>query len=301
MIVDAVNRQFNTVMKTSVIASPFSNQKVKNGSTMPSSSDLNKRHEIKKQLMQTDNNRSNMPVNSVMENSKSYIDSLRESRNRTKNTALEKKKLKYSYKAISSKILNCKKSYSAKEVVRQAKREVVRLKRLRSNNEYDSEELEAAISHAQSMERVARKKAKHLEEEEMVKTSGGVCFGEVEEEKNSEEMPKEEQTDLESDNDEEKISATEDDSIAQLVDMIEEFSQDISELTEDLGLEDLLEDTGIAVDKDMDPADLKMMIIKHRNKEMKDMAEADGLYLKTMFENLNVPADNSMASIDISV
>lgn len=53
----------------------------------------------------------------------------------------------------------------------------MRLKRQKQNSDSDSdsEEIDAAIAHAQAMERVAKKKAKHLEEEEMMKAAGGIC------------------------------------------------------------------------------------------------------------------------------
>lgn len=42
----------------------------------------------------------------------------------------------------------------------------------------------------------------------------------------------------------------------------------------------------------MDPADLKMMKIKHRNKEMKDIVKADAEYLKAVFNHLEKMKDN---------
>ena len=38
---------------------------------------------------------------------------------------------------------------------------------------------------------------------------------------------------------------------------------------------DELSDSVLSVEKDMDPVDLKMMKIKHRNKEMKDISRTD--------------------------
>ena len=55
-------------------------------------------------------------------------------------------------------------------------------------------------------------------------------------------------------------------------------------LLEEIGLEQL-SDTA-ASSGDMDPEDLKMMKIKHRNKEMKDIVKADAEYLKAVFDNL---------------
>ena len=300
MRINAINNQLNTAKNINKFGHPMKQQQA---SAVNPMSVLNQKHELKKQLMGINNSSKNMPINSVLDSSMSYLDSLREARNKTKNATLEKKKLKYSYKAISSKIINCKKSYNAKEVISQAKREVARLKKLRSKGEYDSEELEAAIAHAQAMERVAKKKARHLEEEEMVKAAGGACLGELEDREESEEISDEELTDEELENlsDEELAELSEDVDVEEIDfedivspeqiddimnDMLNEMSEELSNLMEDMGLDELFDGMGMSVDKDMDPADFKMMVIKHRNKEMKDMAEADGEYLKEIFDML---------------
>lgn len=300
MRINAVNSQFNTGNNVNKFGHPMKQQQAAAVNPM---SVLNQKREIKKQLMGVNNSSNSMSINSVLDSSKSYLDSLREARNKTKKATLEKKKLKYSYKAISSKIINCKKSYNAKEVISQAKREVARLKKLRSKGEYDSEELEAAIAHAQSMERVAKKKARHLEEEEMVKAAGGACLGELEDKEDTQETSDEELTDedLEELTDEELAQIAEEteaeeidfDEIvspeqidAMMEDMLNEMSEELASLMEDMGLDELFDAMGVSVSKDMDPEDFKMMVIKHRNKEMKDMAEADGEYLKAIFDML---------------
>lgn len=114
---------------------------------------------------------------SIVTSSLSYSESLRNQRQQTKNTTPALKKLKYQFKNISSKILRSKTSQAAKQAAGQARREIMRLKRQKQNSDSDSdsEEIDAAIAHAQAMERVAKKKAKHLEEEEMMKAAGGIC------------------------------------------------------------------------------------------------------------------------------
>lgn len=298
MRINVINSQLNTAKNVNRFGHPMKQQQ--QASNVNPLSVLNQKREIKKQLMGVNNSSKNMPVNSVLDSSMSYLDSLREARNKTKNATLEKKKLKYSYKSISSKIISCKKSYSAKEVISQAKREVARLKKLRSKGEYDAEELEAAIAHAQSMERIAKKKARHLEEEEMAKAAGGACLGEFESRENTEEVSEEELTEeeLEQIADEELGDLTDDtsfeefdfkdiDSLEQIDaimnKMYDDMSEELSSLMEDMGLDELFDDMGMSADSDMDPADLKMMMIKHRNKEMKDIAKADGEYLKAIF------------------
>lgn len=302
MRIDMTNNQFNTGKNVNRFGMPMK-QQTKPGNSL---NVLNQRQNIRQQLRGITNPsglQTNLPVNSVLDSARSYGEALRAARSKTKTTALDKKKLKYSYKSLSSKIINCKKSYNAKEVISKAKREVARLKKLRSKGEYDSEELEAAIAHAQAMERVAKKKEKHLEEEEMAKAAGGLCMGDLEEKEDTDEISDEE---LDTENEElsdEELAQMEADEYeyeefdfsninsaaqidAMMSEMFDEMSEEMEELASDMGLDDLLEDMGMSAGGDMDPADLKLMIIKHRNKEMKDMAEADGEYLKAIFDML---------------
>ena len=140
--------------------------------------------DIRRMLARDDRNGQMQAANSwsqdsIVTSSLSYSESLRNQRQQTKNTTLALKKLKYQFKNISSKILRSKTSQAAKQAAGQARREIMRLKRQKQNSDSDSdsEEIDAAIAHAQAMERVAKKKAKHLEEEEMVKAAGGIWQG----------------------------------------------------------------------------------------------------------------------------
>ena len=94
---------------------------------------------------------------SIVTSSLSYSESLRNQRQQTKNTTLALKKLKYQFKNISSKILRSKTSQAAKQAAGQARREIMRLKRQKQNSDSDSdsEEIDAAIAHAQAMERLS--------------------------------------------------------------------------------------------------------------------------------------------------
>ena len=67
--------------------------------------------------------------------------------------------------------------------------------------------------------------------------------------------------------------------------MMDEFAQSMQEMLEEMGLDELT-DGAIASKGDMDPADLKAMKIKHRNKEMKEIVKADAEYLKAVFDQL---------------
>ena len=289
--------------------------------------------DIRRMLARDDRNGQMQAANSwsqdsIVTSSLSYSESLRNQRQQTKNTTLALKKLKYQFKNISSKILRSKTSQAAKQAAGQARREVLRLKRQKQNSDSDSEEIDAAIAHAQAMERVAKKKAKHLEEEEMVKAAGGICQGdriseeetkdaqdaESENARNAEEMSAEDSADEVSgdlsayeyaadsydisdyiDLGMDEFYAQAGDFMSEMSDftseMMQEMSDSLRDLMEEMGL-DGLSDTAVSVNREMDPADLKMMKIKHRNKEMKDIVKADAEYLKAVFDRLEKMKDN---------
>jgi len=278
--------------------------------------------------------------NSMFSSTQSYGESLRTQRQQAKNTSLNLKKLKYQFKNLSTKILRSKTSLAAKQVAGQARREVLRLKSKKQSGDYDSEEIQAAIDHAKAMERVAKKKARHLEEEEMAKCTGGPCAGskiDAEEEKLSGEDTKTaEENQKELDNAEESMDPVQNeyamtdpdlamlqmyancgtalDSLNEVLSSLNEFSDEIldqfSESMKDLFSEmgmDELADSLMSVQRDMDPADLKMMKIKHRNKEMKDIVKADAEYLKAVFDRLEkmkssgvIPMNNGSLSFGSS-
>lgn len=289
--------------------------------------------DIRRMLARDDRNGQTQVANSwgqdsIVTSTLSYSESLRNQRQQTKNTTLALKKLKYQFKSISSKILRSKTSQAAKQAAGQARREVLRLKRQKQNSDSDSEEIDAAIAHAQAMERVAKKKAKHLEEEELAKAAGGICQGdriceeetkdvqdaEAENAQNEEEMSAEGSADEVSgdlsayeyaadsydisdyiDLGMDEFYAQAGDFMSEMSDftseMMQEMSDSLRDLMEEMGL-DVESDTVVSVNREMDPADLKMMKIKHRNKEMKDIVKADAEYLKAVFNHLEKMKDN---------
>ena len=289
--------------------------------------------DIRRMLARDDRNGQMQAANSwsqdsIVTSSLSYSESLRNQRQQTKNTTLALKKLKYQFKNISSKILRSKTSQAAKQAAGQARREVLRLKRQKQSGNYDDDEIQAAIDHAKAMERVAKKKAKHLEEEELAKAAGGICQGdriseeetkdvqdaEAENAQNEEEMSAEGSADEVSGD----LSAYEyagdsydmsdyidlgidafyaqtGDFMSEISDftseMMQEMSDSLRDLMEEMGL-DGLSDNAVSVNREMDSADLKMMKIKHRNKEMKEIVKADAEYLKAVFDRLEKMKDN---------
>ena len=282
---------------------------------------------------------------SVVDQSLSYADQLKASRAKQKDTSLQKKKLQYSYKKISSQIVRSKNSISARKAVQAARSEVNRLKRMKGSGEYDEDEIQLAIDHAKSMEKVAKKKVVHLEQEEMVERNKNGAFAklkefEEEQEKTSDgsgAVPEEEEalgpeaeqtaamnaqpynmaqglsdyTDLEADiaqelSAEKKAKMYESVSVEELSQMYESmsgeysqpvsdfgdsmeelmsaFSEEMAEMMEDMDLTELSESM-FAPSPNMSEDDLKILKIKHREKEMTDIAKADKDYLKGMIEH----------------
>jgi hypothetical protein len=255
---------------------------------------------------------------SVVDQSMTYAQQLKASRTKSEKASLEKKKLQYSFKKISSQIIRSKNSVSARKAVQSAKREIMRLKRLKANGEYDEEELQLAIDHAKSMEKVAKKKVAHLEQEEMVERNGkgvSAVMEEIEEKKeesseddsNEEEIPEEllSEEDMSEELDKaaqeydyemelqaaqmreamslnmEQIAESSSDSMEE---MMSELSEGMMDMMEELDLTELMEST-LAPDPNMSEDDLKMLKIKHRTKEMQEIAEADKEYLKGIMEH----------------
>ena len=253
---------------------------------------------------------------SIASQSFSYANSLKASRTKAKETSLEKKKLQYSYKKISSQIIRSKTSDSARKAVAAARREVQRLKRLKNTGEYDDEELQISIEHAKSMEKIARKKAAHLQQEEMIERGHkGALSGLEEKEKdskdgniddkaNSEDLERASEEEYEKEMSEDlqaELAAYEEldpdvyypeefeesllDTVSEtdLSDMLGELEKSMEELLDEMGLSEL-ENTMVAPDPNMSEDDLKMLKIKHRTREMKDIAKADGDYLKAIMD-----------------
>ena len=96
-----------------------------------------------------------------------------------------RKKLQYNHREVSAMILRAKTSFSASLTVSSARTKLVSLSKKAGTGEYDEEELRHAIIHAQSIVRVAKKRLKHLKQEEAEKKAIDDELLELEEEKES--------------------------------------------------------------------------------------------------------------------
>lgn len=245
----------------------------------------------------------------IISSSQAFAASIRESRIKSKETSNEVKKLQYNFKDISSQIMRSKTSLSAKQAASKARREVLRLKRVKAGGQYDEEEVNAALEHAKAMERVAKKKAAHLQQEEMIRITDEAGTAGVAEElkEHPEKLGEEAGQDIldeltrpeEAEAGQEEaarmmmaeLSENMEEITAEMSDRLEEMMQGMSELMSEMTdqMTDMLEEMDLltelgTVPKEMNEADYKQLVTRHRTDEMKEMAEADREYLKFIFE-----------------
>ena len=231
---------------------------------------------------------------SIVDSMKKYSEALKKQRTTNKDTSLAKMKLKYSFKKISSKIISSKTSTAAREAVASAKREIQKLKAARRTGKYDEEELEAALDHAKAMERIARKKVRHLEEEEVAKRcssdkgDGDTPAIDAKDCDTKEDSVEKELKELRDELGEIEGKAEDEEYIESgevTNEMISEICSGMEEMLDALeDLNDLLDEMA-ENPVNMDPEDIDALKIKHRNKEMKDITKADADYLKALFDH----------------
>ncbi|MCM1192572.1 MAG: hypothetical protein NC123_07880 [Butyrivibrio sp.] len=208
---------------------------------------------------------------------------------------LLKKKLHYNFKQISTRILRAKTSGNARRAVTSARQKVVELRKKLKMSDYDNQDLLNAIRHAEAMTRVAKKKLKHLEEEENVKLRGGVCEAELTEE--TEEAAEEDWYSEVSEEESGAVSAPEL-NMEDLQELMEIYQELMEEAMEDMESMSELEDLMLGgAGGEMDPEDLEQMKKKHRSEELRKIMEADMKYLKAMFEKLAKEQQSSAGSI----
>ena len=184
-----------------------------------------------------------------------------------------KKRLPYNFKQMSKQIMQAKTSDAARPLVAKAQAKLSWLyKKLRSG-EYGDSEIAAAIIHAAAMERIAKRKVRHLEEEEAAENESSVMGapGEEEEIYGKNEL----KAGLE---DSEEIS---EEMMKQMMEEIEELEE---ELAEDVMSE--LQDMISCASGDMTEEEIEELKRKHRNDEERQITRADLKYLKALFDRL---------------
>ncbi len=185
------------------------------------------------------------------------------------------KKLQYNFRDISNRVLKSKSSLGAKSVVASARAKVAALYRKRATGDYAEDETRHAIAHAESLVRVAKKKARHLEQEEKLKRH--------EKAERSREL-------LEKDREEpsaEEIVQQSEEAARISEEELQKLMKELQELMKEMEQAQELQEAAEAIEEgEMDPEDLELLKKKHRASEMKELVEADLRYLKALFDKL---------------
>ncbi len=192
---------------------------------------------------------------------------------KTKTYSVKKKRLDYNFKSLSGKILRAKTPESARKAVSSARRESARLALKLSSSSYDQDAVKSAILHAKRMERVARKKMKHLEQELAMERGQAAPVTTEMENIEAEGIDMEELTGMS----EEEMRA-----------LMEEMERTLREMesgdyVEAPPMDDVAESMLAGTDSE---EDVKRVKNKHRMDETREIVDADMKYLKAMFERL---------------
>ena len=200
---------------------------------------------------------------------KQLISSIRKPDSSTK----KKKKLNYSFKQISARVMQAKTASDAYLAYVSTLYKVVELRKKCTHDDYDASEAMIALNHAEAILLVARKKKDHLKEEERAEDQ---C-----------EKSGSSTTDAPSDSGDETTLSEED--ISALAEEMAEFSREefeemLKEIEEEMSFEAEMNDLCEMISPDMSEDDIEELKKKHRAREMMEITKADMKYLKAMFE-----------------
>ena len=184
-----------------------------------------------------------------------------------------KKRLPYNFKQMSKQIMMAKTSDAARPLVTQIQAKLSWLYRKLRSDEYGDSEIAAAIIHAATMERIAKRKVRHLEEEEAAENGTGLGM-----------VPGEEDEIYGKDELEKSLEENENISEEEMKKMMEEIEKLEEELAEETLSE--IQDMISCASGDMSEEEIEELKRKHRNEEDRQLTRADLEYLKALLDRL---------------
>lgn len=190
----------------------------------------------------------------------------------------KKKKLQYNFKRLSNQIMRTKTSINAKQLTTKTKFQIADLRMKLISGDYDYVEIHNALTHAEKIARVAKKRLKNLQEEENLEKTGRQGLTEPEEMRTQKE-------------EEDEILDTTGMTQEELKQLVQELQEELQKIEEELerAMEDtqnLMEEFVQGSNRQMEPHDLEALKKKHRADEMRDIMKADMEYLKALFDKL---------------
>ncbi|MBQ6407965.1 MAG: hypothetical protein IJJ64_08000 [Butyrivibrio sp.] len=202
----------------------------------------------------------------------------------TKQTGKKKKPVLYSFKQVSSQVLQAKTSTKAMQVSNGIRAKIGLLKKQLKNGDVDEEEILRAILHAEMVMRACDKKKKNLKMEE---TAERKLEG-------AEEIPTEPEEPAPDAESEEKIRELEQEEFEALMEKLELSADEMMEMAEEtVELDEELDEMAEALSGSMTPEDLEQLKVKHRSDEARDILKADLKYLKALFDRLQSEKENA--------
>lgn len=191
----------------------------------------------------------------------------------------KKKKLQYNFKRLSNQIMRTKTSINAKQVTTKTKFQIADLRMKLISGDYDYVEIHNALTHAEKIARVAKKRLKHLQEEENLEKTGRQGLTDPEEMRTEKE-------------EEDEIIDTTGMTQEELKQLVQELQEELEKIEKDLEkamdeTQNLMEEYTQASSHEMEPHDLEQLKKKHRADELRDIMKADMEYLKALFDKLS--------------
>ncbi len=189
------------------------------------------------------------------------------------------KRLNYSFKRLSNQIMRSKSSMNAKQLTTKTKFQIVDLRLKLASGDYNYTEIHNALKHAERIARVAKKKMKHLQEEEFYEKTGGKLTAQEEMQELEEKSEGFDQIDT---------SGMSQEEMERLMKQIQEEMRKIEEeMEEAMNSQDFMDEFMQGFNEEMSPKDLEALKKRHRAEEMRDIMEADLEYLKAYFDKLS--------------
>jgi len=202
----------------------------------------------------------------------------------TKQTGKKKKPILYSFKQVSSQVLQAKTSTKAMQVSNGIRAKIGLLKKQLKNGDVDEEEILRAILHAEMVQRACDKKKKNLKMEETAERSMEA----------EEELPVEPEESPDEAESEEEIKELEQAEFEALMEKLEMTADEMMEVAEETAeLDEELDEMAEALSGSMTPEDLEQLKVKHRSDEARDILKADLKYLKALFDRLQSEKENA--------
>lgn len=201
------------------------------------------------------------------------------------------KKLRYNFKRLSNQIMQSKSSMNAKQLTTKTKFQIVDLRLKLASGDYDYTEIHNALKHAERIARVAKKKMKHLQEEEFYQKTGG-------------KLPAQEEEEMENESDGLTNIDTSDMSQEEMERLMKQIQEEMEKIEEELeeamDSRNFLDEFMQGFDEEMSPKDLEALKKKHRAEEMRDIMEADLEYLKSYFNKLSKEKEEGSSGLSDS-